>query len=409
MPSSYTPRLRLVLPANGELVGLWGQTVNTGLTSLVDQAVAGTGTILLPNANYTLTALNETLDEARNMFLTLTGNLTAQRDVICPPASKLYFVWNNTTGGQNIRFKTAAGTGIVVAPGQRRLLQCDGTNVVDAVSVLNGNASTADLATLANAATVLQTARTINGVSFNGSANILINLNNSIGFNTSGSGDAGGTTFNGSTARTISYNTIGAPSTTGTNASGTWAISITGNAATVTNGAYLAGTQTFTGLKLFNAGINLPDSVTLRLGTSNEGQLYHTGAEARFDLTVGNFLIRDAAVTRFTFARSTGAFTATGLITGADVASTSDRRIKSDIKQIRDALAKVCTLTGYTYVKKGLDTRQTGLIAQEVDLVLPEAVNKEGEYMSLSYGAMMGLIVEAIKELTVRLDRLEGQ
>ena len=86
----------------------------------------------------------------------------------------------------------------------------------------------------AASATVLQTARTINGVSFNGSANISINLNNNLTFNNAGSGAASGVNFSGGTATTISYNTVGAPSTTGTGASGTWGINITGNAATAT-------------------------------------------------------------------------------------------------------------------------------------------------------------------------------
>jgi hypothetical protein len=71
--------------------------------------------------------------------------------------------------------------------------------------------------------------------SLSGNATSANQVNNSVTFNNAGSGDASGTTFNGSAARTISYNTIGAPSTTGTNASGTWAIAITGNAATATN------------------------------------------------------------------------------------------------------------------------------------------------------------------------------
>ena len=66
-------------------------------------------------------------------------------------------------------------------------------------------------------------------------------VTNSVTFNNSGTGAASGTTFNGSVAQTISYNTIGAPSTTGTGASGTWGISISGNAATVTNGVYTTG------------------------------------------------------------------------------------------------------------------------------------------------------------------------
>lgn len=58
---------------------------------------------------------------------------------------------------------------------------------------------------------------------------------NAATFNNSGSGDASGTTFDGSVARTISYNTIGAPSTTGTNATGTWSIDVLGSAGSATN------------------------------------------------------------------------------------------------------------------------------------------------------------------------------
>lgn len=92
------------------------------------------------------------------------------------------------------------------------------------IGALNGNATTA---------TTLQTARTINGVSFSGSGNITVTANtpSSVIFNTSGTGDATGATFNGSAGRTISYNTIGAPSATGSGASGTWGISITGSSA----------------------------------------------------------------------------------------------------------------------------------------------------------------------------------
>jgi hypothetical protein len=95
------------------------------------------------------------------------------------------------------------------------------------VGPLTGNASTA---------TVLQTARTINGESFDGSSpiNITANTTNAATFNNGGAGAASGSTFNGSSAVTISYNTIGAPSITGTNATGTWGISVTGNSATTT-------------------------------------------------------------------------------------------------------------------------------------------------------------------------------
>ena len=134
MPSSYTSSLRLTLPVQGELSGTWGDTVNTGITSLTDAAIAGTAAVTMTDADYTLTSANGATDQARNMFVVLTGTLTASRNVICPTASKLYFVYNNTSGSQNIVFKTSAGTGVTVPNGAKMALYCDGTNVVDAVT-----------------------------------------------------------------------------------------------------------------------------------------------------------------------------------------------------------------------------------------------------------------------------------
>ena len=86
----------------------------------------------------------------------------------------------------------------------------------------------------------------------------------------------------------------------------------------------------------------------------------------------------------------------------ANITAYSDRRLKSDIEKIENALDKVCTLGGYTYTMKG--QKYTGLIAQEVLEVLPEAVtgSEETNY-ALAYGNMMGLIVEAIKELKEKI------
>lgn len=134
MPSSYTPSLRLVLPVTGELSGTWGDTVNNGLTDLVDASVAGTAAISMTDANYTLSTANGATDEARRMFVTLSGSLTTTRDVICPAVSKLYFVSNGTN--QSIIFKTSAGTGITVPTGRSVALYCDGTNVVNALNAL---------------------------------------------------------------------------------------------------------------------------------------------------------------------------------------------------------------------------------------------------------------------------------
>jgi hypothetical protein len=98
----------------------------------------------MPNSDYTLTAVNEGVDEARQMFIRLTGTLSAQRNVVCPAVSKLYFVSNETTGGFGINFKTAAGTGVVVPNGARMMLYCNGTNVVEGITLFNGTVNLAD-------------------------------------------------------------------------------------------------------------------------------------------------------------------------------------------------------------------------------------------------------------------------
>jgi hypothetical protein len=138
MPSSYTESLRLIKPVTGELIGTWGDSINAGLTELVEDAIAGTVSVAMANANVTLTAVNEAADQSRNMFITLTGANTAQRDVVVPTVSKLFFVGNATTGGFGVQVKTAAGTGFVVPNGQRMALYCDGTNVISAFGSTTG-------------------------------------------------------------------------------------------------------------------------------------------------------------------------------------------------------------------------------------------------------------------------------
>ncbi len=130
--ASYTTSLRLVQPATGEYSGTWGTQVNNGLTALVDTSVAGTATITMTAANYTLSNANGAADESRAMFLVLGGTPGASFNVICPAVSKLYFVTNNTGFAQTV--KTSAGSGISVPNGARMVLRCDGTDVVAALN-----------------------------------------------------------------------------------------------------------------------------------------------------------------------------------------------------------------------------------------------------------------------------------
>ena len=103
-----------------------------------------------------------------------------------------------------------------------------------------------------------------------------------------------------------------------------------------------------------------------------------------------------------------GNFTATGNITAY-----SDIRLKEDIKPIEDAVSKVQQLTGNTYTRNDLkdpERRYGGVIAQEVEVVLPEAVNdSEDGTKTVDYNAMIALLIESIKELKAEVDDLKTQ
>lgn len=86
------------------------------------------------------------------------------------------------------------------------------------------------------------------------------------------------------------------------------------------------------------------------------------------------------------------------VISSGDITAFSDIRLKTNIEKIENALDKVCQLSGYTYDMN--NKRSTGVIAQEVEKVLPEVVqDREDGYKTVAYGNMIGLLIEAIKEL----------
>ncbi|EJA4827481.1 tail fiber domain-containing protein [Escherichia coli] len=99
--------------------------------------------------------------------------------------------------------------------------------------------------------------------------------------------------------------------------------------------------------------------------------------------------------------------------------STSDKRLKSNFEAIENAVDKVNALTGYVYDKKSdlketehsFSVREAGIIAQELQEVLPEAVSSfgEDEILGVNSAAVNALLVNAIKELNSRLAILEAK
>jgi hypothetical protein len=106
-----------------------------------------------------------------------------------------------------------------------------------------------------------------------------------------------------------------------------------------------------------------------------------------------------------TFVPSTKVFTC-----GGDIVAFSDARKKKNIQKITDALSKIRRINGYTYefIDIMIYRRNAGVLAHEIREVLPELVhdNDDGT-MSVAYGNMASLFIEAIKELEARVTELE--
>jgi hypothetical protein len=238
--------------------------------------------------------------------------------------------------------------------------------------------------------------------------------------------------------------------------SGTWSISVSGNAATVTNGLYTTGNQTIAartvqqgsqtatlltatgslgGLELQAANssgaafmtFHRPGAFAAYFGLDTDAQFavggWSYGAALGY-MKVGSFGVGTAA------SGTAGEIRATNNVT----AYYSDARLKDFKGKIGGALDKVSQLNGYYYTENakaeefGYNNKamQVGVSAQEVQAVLPEIVtaapfdiakdedgneiSKSGEnYMTVRYERLVPLLIEAIKELTAKVEALEGK
>lgn len=248
------------------------------------------------------------------------------------------------------------------------------------IGALSGNATTA---------TTLATARTIT-------------LNGDL----SGSGS-----FNGSTDITITA-TIGANSVAlGTDTTGDYVASMTaGTGITVGTATGEGSTPVITN--------TAPDQTVVLNGT---GSVVVTGTYPNFTIegtSSGAYLpIAGGTLTGTTDSTSkdTGTLIIEGglgvemsIFAGGQVIGYSDRRVKTNIKLIDNALAKVLRLNGYTFDRSDIETpRQTGVIAQEVLDVLPEAVVGSELGYGVAYGNLVGLLIEAIKEQNIQINDLK--
>ena len=150
------------------------------------------------------------------------------------------------------------------------------------------------------------------------------------------------------------------------------------------------------------------DNIAANFGSGADAELLCNGSHFYLKLgsSIGNFYIQDGSTTRFTF-DDAGHFTATG-----DINSSSDIRLKTNIKTLTNSLDRVLQMRGVEYDRIDLEGKhQIGVIAQEVEEVAPElvSVSDDDGMKSVSYGNITAILIEAMKEQQEQIEQLKQE
>jgi len=139
--------------------------------------------------------------------------------------------------------------------------------------------------------------------------------------------------------------------------------------------------------------IQFNDNASAVFGSTSDGSIKYNTSTSKVEFNCGT--------TNLTITSPTSTFSAN--VVAANFNTTSDSRLKSDIQIITGALDIVKSLRGVSYNKNG--SAEIGVIAQEIQEHLPQVVTENDEgYLSVAYGNIVGLLIEAIKELEKKID-----
>jgi hypothetical protein len=212
----------------------------------------------------------------------------------------------------------------------------------------------------------------------------------------------------------VSFNGAADINLPGVNTAGTQATSGNAGSATVLQTARTIGGVSFNG----SANINLPGvntggnqdtsgtsaiSTAATVTTSSAASAFKVPFANTTASTTGNYgLLQDSTAT-FTYNPSTN------VLEAGTFNTTSDISLKENICTFENAMDVVAGLRGvrFTWKKNGIKT--VGLIAQEVEKVLPELIgtNADTGLKSVSYANMVAVLIEAVKELKAEIEELK--
>ena len=438
MSSTYSTSLRIELQGSGENSGTWGTITNNNFSQSLEFSIAGVVNVACgDNAVTTLTNADgpqsQANNQARNAHIRLTGAHGAVRIAQFPATQKVYLITNATTdsGSSGPYAMTArlgaSGNTLSIANGTTRLVSTDGTNWYDVFSlagsidlqgqelILDADADTSLTADTDDQIDIKIANIDVANVTTANSGDLVITnavQDKDIAFK----GDDGGS---GITALSLDMSDAGAATF---NSGATFGGVVDADSGVTIDNITIDGTE----IDLSSGDLTLDVAGDIILDAAGEQVRFHDGSAliGMVNMDSDNLTIKSevsdkdiilqgndggSAITALTLDMSSaGAATFNN-----DVTAFSDKRLKTDIKNIDNALSKVMKMQGVYYKRNDVDDakEQVGVLAQDMEEILPQVVltaDDEIKTKSVDYGKICSVLIEAIKDLKQQVDELKG-
>ena len=397
MSTVYTNDLRLKEIGTGLESGTWGTSTNTNLSLIAEAFSYQTEATFGSDANVTTTIADGATDKYRAMYVKVTSStsLSATRTLTIGPntCSKVIFIENATSGNQIITVKQGSGATVNVNNGKAKLLLLEGTGAsageIDALDKIEigSNATIGGVTPISADSTTTFTNKTFDA---NATGNSISNIEDAD--ISASAGIAFSKMANLTASRALVSDSNG---------------DVSASAVTDTEVGYLDGVTSAIQTQL-DAKLNAAIPASININSSDsQRRFYFTPSSHTYLDSAANTYIQSGSTNKFTFA-SNGDFTAVG-----NVGAYSDMALKEDIYEIENALDKVKKLRGVHFTKKADKSKEIGVVANEVEKVVPELVDevedeKLGTIKTMKYANTVGLLIEAVKDLSKQVEELKN-